>query len=96
MSVLIVGGNECMEGQYADLCKQYRCKAKVVTKSSGAVNVGSPDLVVLFTATMSHKMLRSVLSETKGKNVQIERCHSSSVSALRSILQTRVGAVGNV
>ncbi len=32
MSVVIVGGNERMERQYADLCKEYSCKAKVFTK----------------------------------------------------------------
>ena len=32
MSVVIVGGNECMERQYKDLCAMYDCKAKVYTK----------------------------------------------------------------
>ena len=58
MSVVIVGGNERMERQYKDLCQQYRCNAKVYTKESGmSGKVGEPDLLVLFTGTMSHKML---------------------------------------
>ena len=32
MSVVIIGGNECMERRYIDLCKSYSCKAKVYTK----------------------------------------------------------------
>lgn len=50
--------------------------------------IGSPDLMVLFTNTMSHKMMRCALSETKGQNTVIARCHSSSVTALKAILET--------
>ena len=32
MSVIILGGNECMERQYKDLCKEYKCRAKVFIK----------------------------------------------------------------
>lgn len=92
MSVVIVGGNECMERRYKELCSEYSCKAKVYTKMSGSMkNIGTPDLLVLFTGTMSHKMLRSVISETKGQNIKVERCHTGSMSALKNILDTHVG-----
>ena len=29
MSVVIIGGNECMVRQYKDLCQEYSCDAKV-------------------------------------------------------------------
>lgn len=32
MSVVIVGGNECMVRQYKNLCKEYSCRAKVLQK----------------------------------------------------------------
>lgn len=32
MSVVILGGNECMVRQYKDLCREYRCSAKVIPK----------------------------------------------------------------
>ena len=32
MSVVIVGGNECMVRRYKQLCRQYECKAKEITK----------------------------------------------------------------
>lgn len=89
MSVVIVGGNECMTRKYIDLCGEYNCKAKVYPKmTSGLKNIGNPDLLVLFTNTVSHKMVRCALSETKGKNTKIARSHSSSVTALKSILET--------
>ena len=88
MSIVIVGGNECMIRQYKNLCNDYKCKAKVYAKMSGGLkNIGEPDLLVLFTDTVSHKMVRFALSETKGQNVKIARSHSSSISALKSILE---------
>ena len=88
MSVVIVGGNECMIRQYKNLCTDYKCKAKVYPKmANGLKNIGSPDLLVLFTNTVSHKMIRCALNEAKGQNVKIARSHTSSINALRNILE---------
>ncbi len=89
MSVVIVGGNECMVRQYKDLCKEYKCRAKVFTKMTAEMRnkIGSPDLMVLFTRTMSHKMVRCALNEAKGQDTVVARSQSSSMSALKSILQ---------
>lgn len=87
MSVVIIGGNECMTRRYIDLCGEYKCKAKVYPKlKRGMMDFGSPDLLVLFTSTMSHKMLHCALTETKGKQMKIARSHSSSITALKAIL----------
>ncbi len=87
MSIVILGGNECMERRYKDLCNEYNCSAKVFTKPSGNLRskIGSPDLMVLFTGTMSHKMIHAAVNE-KRSDTLIERSHSSSLSALRGIL----------
>lgn len=89
MSVVILGGNECMVRAYKDLCREYQCKAKVYPKLSGAMkNIGTPDLLVMFTNTMSHKMVRCAMNEMKGqKNLRIVYSHVSSKAALRSILE---------
>lgn len=77
-----------MVRRYKDLCAAYRCKAKIYPKMTGAMkNIGSPDLLVLFTGTMSHKMVNSALSEVKGSDTVIARAHSSSMSALKDILE---------
>ena len=87
MSVVIVGGNECMTRQYKDLCAEYRCKAKIYPKmSNGLKDIGNPDLLILFTNTVSHKMIHLVLGEKKN-STRIARCHSSSMAALRGILE---------
>lgn len=93
MSVVILGGNECMERRYKDLCESYRCQSKVFTKPSGGLRkkMGSPDLTIFFTNTMSHKMVQGAMCELKGQNTIIERCHTSSLSALRGILEKHAG-----
>lgn len=88
MSVVIVGGNECMTRQYKNLCQEYLCKAKVYPQKTAALkNLGSPDLLILFTNTVSHTMIRCVLSNVKSHDTIIVRSHSSSMAALKNILE---------
>ena len=69
MSVVIVGGNERMVCQYEDICKGFGCKAKVFAKEKGAMKkkIGVPDLMILFTSTVSHKMVNCAVEEAKKK-----------------------------
>lgn len=92
MSVVIVGGNEGMVRKYIDLCADYNCKAKVFCKMRDGLKskVGRPDMMILFTNTMSHKMVNMALCEIKGTDTVVERSHSSSLSALRAILEKNV------
>lgn len=92
MSVVIVGGNERMERQYRELCEEYNCRVKILTKMTGTFQnkIGRPDLLVLFTNTISHKMVRGALCETKGLDTVIARCHSSSMAALKGVLNEYV------
>jgi hypothetical protein len=89
MSVVILGGNECMVRKYKELCEEYQCRAKVFAKPVGSLKnkLGCPDLMVCFTSTMSHKMLRSAMTELKGKDTVIAHCPTSSISALRGVLE---------
>ena len=87
MSVVIVGGNECMTRQYKDLCSRYCCKAKVYPKmENGLKHIGTLDLLVLFTNTVSHKMIHCALRDTAAQT-KVVRSHSSSMAALRQILE---------
>ena len=88
MSVVIIGGNECMERHYRSICSDYRPAATVLIKPVGGLRrkMGNPDMVIFFTGAMSHKMLQGAMSELKGQDVIIERCPTSSASALRKVL----------
>ena len=56
--------------------------------------IGRPDLMVLFTNTVSHKMVRCALDEAKRSNARVVRCHTSSRAALTEILEREVAAAG--
>lgn len=89
MSVVIIGGNECMERNYRSICRDFRHEAKVLIKPVGGLKrkMGNPDMVIFFTGAMSHKMLQGAMSELKGQDVIIEHCPTSSASALRRVLK---------
>ncbi len=80
-----------MQRLYVETCAKHGCKAKVFTQMKGALKgkIGSPDLIILFTNTVSHKMVDCALCEARRCNAAVERCHSSSLSALQEILKTR-------
>ncbi|MEY8392785.1 DUF2325 domain-containing protein [Lachnospiraceae bacterium] len=92
MSVVIIGGHERMENRYKEICKKYNHKSKVFTKMRTDLSrqIGTPDLMILFTATASHKMVRCAVAESERGNVALERSHSSSASALIHILEAYV------
>ncbi|MGL4791085.1 MAG: DUF2325 domain-containing protein [Anaerotignaceae bacterium] len=92
MSVVIVGGHDRMVRQYMDICKNYKCKAKVFTQMPGnfKAQIGKADLVILFTSTVSHKMMNGATQEAKKSNIKIAHSHSSSSCALSKILEENV------
>ena len=68
MSVVIIGGHDRMVCQYKKICKEHKCKAKVFTQMPAKLSsqIGSPDLIILFTNTVSHKMVKCAVAEAEG------------------------------
>ena len=91
MSIVIVGGNECMACRYREICGEYGFEAKVFCKMRDGMKckIGNPDLMILFTRTVSHKMVEMALREARRCNTPVARCHSSSASALKILLEER-------
>ena len=89
MSKVIVGGHDRMVCQYKKICKNYKCKAKVFTQMSADMDkqIGTPDIFILFTNTVSHKMIRCAVDGARRANAQVIRCHTSSGAALEEILR---------
>lgn len=89
MSVVIIGGNERMERQYEQICKNYGYKAKIFTKEASSLKrkIGQPDLMVVFTNTVSHSMTLCALQEAKKYGACVARIHTSSATALHEILK---------
>ena len=93
MSVVIIGGNECMERKYREMCSRFGCRSKVFCKPGADMKnrIGRPAVLILFTHTVSHKLvqnaLQNIASETK-----IIRSHTSSLASLQGILEGAVYA----
>ena len=62
MSVVIIGGHDRMVRQYKEICENHKYKAKVFTQMKTGLDklIGRPDLLILFTNTVSHKMVGDV------------------------------------
>lgn len=88
MSVVIIGGHDRMHSQYKNICKNFNCKSKVFTQIPGRFkeHIGSPDLIILFTNTVSHKMVSLAVKQAEKNNIPIARSHSSSKNSLEEIL----------
>jgi len=88
MSVVIIGGHDRMVRQYKDICKNFKYKAKVFTHMCTGLDkqIGCPDLLIMFTSTVSHKMIRCVEDAVDESRTDVIHCHTSSGTALTEIL----------
>ena len=59
--------------------------------TNGIRNMGSPDLLILLTNTMSHIMVKCALNDI-GNGTKVARCHGSSMAALKNVLDEHIGA----
>ena len=94
MSAVIIGGNECMVRRYQDICKSHGFRAKVFAKENGPMKkkIGTPDLMIVFTGTVSHKMVNCAVQEARKNNVPVVHIHSSSASALQQALSEHIAS----
>ncbi|TYQ18108.1 UNVERIFIED_CONTAM: uncharacterized protein DUF2325 [Acetivibrio alkalicellulosi] len=89
MSIVLIGGHERMEEDYKVIANKHGHKVKVFTKLPARFNksIGEPDAIVLFTSTVSHKMVITAVKEAKRKKIPIIRCHTSSGNSLEGTLK---------
>ena len=83
MSVVIIGGHDRMVCQYKKICKEHKCKAKVFTQMPAKLS----SQIILFTNTVSHKMVKCAVAEAERSKAEVVRSHSSSGNALNEILE---------
>lgn len=93
MNIVIVGGHDCMHCKYKQICKKYGCKCKVFTQCPANFQnqIGTPEMIVVFTKTVAHKMLDCACKQAEKKGVKISYVNSSSASALNEILTQHFG-----
>ena len=88
MSVVIIGGHDRMVRQYKEICENHKYKAKVFTQMKTGLDklIGRPDLLILFTNTVSHKMVRCVLDEVDENRTDV--IQAAAQRLLRSLKST--------
>ena len=88
MSVVIVGGHDRMHCKYKEICKSFGCKCKVFTQCPANFKnqIGNPDIIVVFTGTVAHKMVSVASLRAEKSGAFLKHCNSSSASALNSAL----------
>ncbi|MCG8501530.1 MAG: DUF2325 domain-containing protein [Firmicutes bacterium] len=89
MSIVLVGGHDRMHDIYKAVCKKFGHKVKVFTQMPAKFNrqIGNPDGILLFTKTVSHKMVGVAIKEAKRKNIPVVRCHNSSTVSLEQSIK---------
>ncbi len=93
MSIVLVGGHDRMHEEYKVICNKHGHKIKVFTQMIPRFekNIGCPDLIILFTNTVSHKMITVAVKKAKQQKIPVRRCHTSSGFALEQTLKNLVG-----
>lgn len=89
MSAVIIGGNECMQRRYVDVCRKYACEAKVFALKTGDLSrrLGNADLIFLCMDTVSHTMAQNAAREAKRRGLKLIRLGKASTSALERALR---------
>jgi hypothetical protein len=74
--------------RYQNICSEYGHNSKVFTQPRGdlANQIGNPDLIVLFTQPVSHKMAKVARKKAADSAVTLVQSHCGSGSSLRNIL----------
>lgn len=89
MSIVLVGGHDRMQDEYKTIGDKHGHKIKVFTQMPARFDksIGMPDAIVLFTSTVSHKMVHTAIKEAKKKRIPVMRCHTSSSNSLEETLK---------
>ena len=88
LSIVIVGGHDCMHCQYKQICKKHGCKCKIFTQCPADFQnrIGTPEMIIIFTNTVAHKMLNVASKQAERTGTRIRYVNSSSASALQDVL----------
>jgi hypothetical protein len=75
--------------QYKKICGEYGCKAKVYTQAEGNLEnmIGRPDLIILFTNPVSHKMAKIAKKKAALCDITLVQSRCGSQNALKGILE---------
>jgi hypothetical protein len=89
MSIVLIGGHDRMHNEYREICTGCGHNIKVYTQMPRKFEsrIGNPDGMVIFTSTVSHKMVTIAVKEAKRRKIPVVRNHNSSAFSLKSSIQ---------
>ena len=89
MSFVLAGGHDRVYQEYIKIIKTKGHKIKVFTQLSArfAKNIGLLDAMLIFTGTVSHKMIFNAEREAKRKQIPVVKPHCSSGVALKQSIK---------
>ena len=89
MSIVLVGGHDRMHREYKVIADKHGHKLKVFTQITSRFHksIGTPDAIVLFMNTVSHKMVHIATREAKRKKIPVLRSHTSSGNSLEKTIK---------
>ena len=88
MSVAIIGGLDRLKRSYEKECRDRGFYAKVFSQRipNMARRMDGVKRILIFTGTVAHPMVTEAVRVAKENNIPVDRCHSSSISALKRCL----------
>jgi hypothetical protein len=89
MSFVLIGGHDRMYREYIQIGREQGHKIKVFTQLPArfAKSIGLPDAILIFTSTISHKMMFIAEREAKRKQIPVVKSHCSSGAALKRSIE---------
>lgn len=81
---------------YKKICKKYGCKCKVFTQCPANFQnqIGNPEIIVVFTKTVAHKMLKTACRQAEKTGTEIKYINSSGANALNEALTSHFQKTG--
>ncbi len=89
MCATLVGGMDRLKADYTKIAKSQSVKLKVFTGKERNMReqIGTPDLIIIFTGKCSHKARILALKHASSNNIPIAQSHSCGTSSLKSCLK---------
>lgn len=88
MSIVLIGGHDRMSHRYKAMAEEKGHRIKVYTQMPARFSktIGSPDAILFFTNTVSHKMVKAGITEAKKLKIPVLKSHSSSAVSLKNAI----------
>lgn len=89
MCAVLVGGMDRLRNDYIATAKELGVSLKVFTGQERSIKsqIGSADMLILFTGKVSHAARIEAMKHARSNNIPVQLVHSSGVTALRKCFE---------